>query len=129
MKKKKRYAAAWLLLWICILSGCAKDGGEEIFQGEPKDLDPWTYVEDTSISMNSALTNLAASSAELGITVGVMGITFSVFFMVLRICFTKNAAVREEVKREAVMKGMIAVMLFSIPFWLGIFKYFSELLV
>ena len=79
--------------------------------------------------MNSALTNLAASSAELGITVGVMGITFSVFFMVLRICFTKNAAVREEVKREAVMKGMIAVMLFSIPFWLGIFKYFSELLV
>ncbi len=129
MKKKKRYAAAWLLLWIYILSGCAKDGGEEIFQGEPKDLDPWTYVEDTSISMNSALTNLAASSAELGITVGVMGITFSVFFMVLRICFTKNAAVREEVKREAVMKGMIAVMLFSIPFWLGIFKYFSELLV
>lgn len=129
MKKKKRYAAAWLFLWICILSGCAKDGGEEIFHGEPKDLDPWTYVEDTSISMNSALTNLAASSAELGITVGVMGITFSVFFMVLRICFTKNAAVREEVKREAVMKGMIAVMLFSIPFWLGIFKYFSELLV
>lgn len=129
MKKKKRYAVAWLLLWICILSGCVKDGGEEIFHGEPKDLDPWTYVEDTSISMNSALTNLAASSAELGITVGVMGITFSVFFMVLRICFTKNAAVREEVKREAVMKGMLAVMLFSIPFWLGIFKYFSELLV
>lgn len=129
MKKKKRYAAAWLLLWIYILSGCAKDGGEEIFQGEPKDLNPWTYVEDTSISMNSTLTNLAASSAELGITVGIMGITFSIFFMVLRICFTKNAAVREEVKREAVMKGMIAVMLFSIPFWLGIFKYFSELLV
>lgn len=129
MKKKKRYSAVWMLLWICILSGCAKDGGSEVFQGEPKDLDPWIYVEDTSISMNSALTNLAASSAELGITVGIMGITFSIFFMVLRICFTKNAAVREEVKREVIMKGMIAVMLFSIPFWLGIFKYFSELLV
>lgn len=129
MKRKKRYAAVILLFLLCILAGCAKKEGEEVFNSEPKDIDPWVYVEDTSISMNSALTNLASSSAELGITVGIMGIAFSIFYMVLRISFTKSAAAREEIKREAMLKGMIAVMLFSIPFWLGLFKYFSELFV
>lgn len=129
MKRKKRYAVVILLFLLCILTGCAKEEGEEVFNSEPKDIDPWVYVEDTSISMNSALTNLASSSAELGITVGIMGIAFSIFYMVLRISFTKSAAAREEIKREAMLKGMIAVMLFSIPFWLGLFKYFSELFV
>lgn len=129
MKRKKRYAAVILLFLLYILAGCAKEEGEEVFNSEPKDIDPWVYVEDTSISMNSALTNLASSSAELGITVGIMGIAFSIFYMVLRISFTKSAAAREEIKREAMLKGMIAVMLFSIPFWLGLFKYFSELFV
>lgn len=130
MKKKLLVLLVFLLIFT--LTGCGDDEEDDPFDFsgiEPKNLNPWTYVEDTSISMNSALTNLAASSAELGITIGIMGIVFSIFYMIIRICFTKSAAAKEEVKQEAVMKGMVAVMLFSVPFWLGLFKYFSELLV
>ena len=42
---------------------------------------------------------------------------------------TRKKLTQEEIKREAVLKGLIGIMLFSIPFWLGLFKYFSELLV
>lgn len=130
MKRKLLVLLVFLLIFT--LTGCGDDEEDDPFDFsgiEPKNLNPWTYVEDTSISMNSALTNLAASSAELGITIGIMGIVFSIFYMIIRICFTKSAAAKEEVKQEAVMKGMVAVMLFSVPFWLGLFKYFSELLV
>lgn len=131
--RKKCTGFLFLLLAILLVSGgCAKkeEGDAFDFSGiEPKDLNPWTYVEDTSISMDGPLMNLAASSSELGLTVGIMGIVFSIFYMVIRICFTRNAAAKEEVKREALMKGMIAIMLFSIPFWLEIFKQFSELLI
>lgn len=132
MKNKKSILLISLLLVVLCLSGCSKKSGEDPFDFsgiEPKDLNPWTYIEDTSLSMNSAATKLASSSGALGITIGIMGIVFSIFYMAIRIFFTKSAAAKEEVKREAVMKGMIAIMLFSIPFWLGLFKQFSELLI
>lgn len=132
MRKKCTGFLFLLLAILLVAGGCAKkeEGDAFDFSGiEPKDLNPWTYVEDTSISMDGPLMNLAASSSELGLTVGIMGIVFSIFYMVIRICFTRNAAAKEEVKREALMKGMIAIMLFSIPFWLEIFKQFSELLI
>lgn len=132
-KRKKVHILLLLLLLIVVLTGCG-NGEDEAdpydFSGvEPKDLNPWTYVEDTSISLNGALRNLASSSAELGIVIGIIGIVFSILYMAIRICFSKSAAVREEIKREAFLKGMIAIMLFSIPFWLGLFKMFAELLV
>lgn len=132
MRKRRAGFLLLLLVILFVAGGCAKkeEGDAFDFSGiEPKDLNPWTYVEDTSISMDGSLKNLAASSSELGITVGIMGIVFSIFYMVIRICFTRNAAAKEEVKREALMKGVIAIMLFSIPFWLEIFKQFSELLI
>ena len=86
-------------------------------------------MENMELSMSEPLKNLGASFAELGITIGIIGIVFSIFYMVLRICFSKSAAIKEEVKQEAVLKGMIAIMLFSIPFWLGLFKMTAELLV
>ncbi len=133
MKRKQR--GLLLLLLLVLLAGaggCAKEGGEDPFDFskiEPKDLNPWTYVEDTALSESGPLTDLAASSSELGITVGIMGIVFSVFYVVIRICFMRSAAAKEDVKREALMKGMIAIMLFSIPFWLALFKQFADLLV
>lgn len=119
-----------LIILSLVLGGCGDEEDAFDFSGiEPKSIDPWEYIEDTSISMNTALKNLAASSAELGITIGIMGTVFSVFYMAIRVFFSKSAAAKEEIKREAILKGMIAVMLFSIPFWLGLFKYFAELLV
>ena len=70
MKKgKKVRVLLLLLLLIFVLTGCGNgedDADPFDFSGvEPKDLNPWTYVEDTSISLNGALRNLASSSAEL----------------------------------------------------------------
>ena len=51
MKRKQR--GLLLLLLLVLLAGaggCAKEGGEDPFDFskiEPKDLNPWTYVEDT----------------------------------------------------------------------------------
>lgn len=127
---KKKIIFMMLFVFTLLLGGCASE--EEAFDFsniEPKTINPWVYVSDTSISMNGALKNLAASSAELGITIGVMGIVFSIFYMAIRVFFSRSASTKEEIKREAVLKGVIAIMLFSIPFWLGLFKYFAELLV
>lgn len=43
--------------------------------------------------------------------------------------FARNAKVREEIKEEAMIKGMVAIMIFSVPFWLGIFKLAGEMLI
>lgn len=132
MKKKLRFLVL-LLVSVVLLSGCGgNDEGENPFDFsgvEPKDINPWTYVEDTSIYLNQSLTDLAASSSDLAMTIGVMGMVFSIIYIALRLLFSRNAARREEIRQEAIIKGMIAVMLFSIPFWLGLFKQFSELLI
>lgn len=132
MKRKRIIVLmlTWMLLFS--LSGCGnkEEGNPFDFSGiETKDLNPWNYMENMELSMSEPLKNLGASSAELGITIGIIGIIFSIFYMVLRICFSKSAVIKEEVKQEAVLKGMIAIMLFSIPFWLGLFKMTAELLV
>lgn len=49
--------------------------------------------------------------------------------MAIRIFFARNAKVREEIKEEAMIKGMVAIMIFSVPFWLGIFKLAGEMLI
>ncbi len=131
MKKKLRILLL-LVITVLTLSGCGGDEEEDPFDFsgiEPKDINPWTYLEDTSIYLNGSLTDLAASSSELAMTVGIIGMVFSTFYIALRLMFSKNAARREELRQEAVLKGLISVMLFSVPFWLGIFKQFSELLI
>ena len=132
MKKKLRFLFL-VLITVVMLTGCGGDDeGEDPFDfsgAEPKDINPWTYLEDTSIYLNDSLTDLASSSSELVMTVGIMGMVFSIIYIAVRLLFSRNAARREEIRQEAVIKGMIAVMLFSVPFWLGIFKQFSELLI
>ena len=132
MRRKRMILVLLIGVLLLALSGCGnkEEGNPFPFSGiETKDLNPWNYMENMELSMSEPLKDLGASSAQLGITVGIMGIVFSIFYMVLKICFTKNAAIKEEIKQEAVLKGMIAIMLFSIPFWLGLFKMTAELLV
>ena len=115
---------AVLFLCALLLTGCGDDG-ESIynFAGvEPKEIDPWVYLQDTALSSSAQILGL-------GITVGVMGIVFSILYMAIRIILARNAKVREEIKEEAVLKGMVAVMIFSVPFWLGIFKLAGEMLI
>lgn len=132
MKKKLR-SLILVLVTVLMMTGCGGDGeGEDPFDFtgvEPKDINPWTYVEDTSIYLNESLTDLAASASDLAMTVGIMGMVFSIIYIAVRLLFSRNAARREEIRQEAIIKGMISVMLFSVPFWLGIFKQFSELLI
>ena len=127
--RKKSMAA--LFLCALLLTGCGDDG-ESIynFAGvEPKEIDPWVYPQDTALSSSAQILGFASSASRLGITVGVMGIVFSILYMAIRIILARNAKVREEIKEEAVLKGMVAVMIFSVPFWLGIFKLAGEMLI
>ncbi len=128
---RKKMCTAVILLCTLLLTGCGNDG-ESIynFAGvEPKEIDPWVYLQDTALSSNTQILGFASSASRLGITIGVMGIAFSILYMAIRILFARNAKVREEIKEEAMIKGMVAIMIFSIPFWLGIFKLAGEMLI
>ena len=128
---RKKICTAAPFLCALLLTGCGDDG-ESIynFSGvEPKEIDPWVYLQDTALSSNTQILGFASSASRLGITVGVMGIVFSIMYMAIRIFFARNAKVREEIKEEAMIKGMVAIMIFSVPFWLGIFKLAGEMLI
>lgn len=119
-----------ICLPIFILSGCSEETVQELARTETKNIDPWTYLTDTSITTNSTLREFAGSAAGLLITIGVMGIVFSILYMILRLLFGgSRAKVKSEIKGEVVFKSVVAIMLFSVPFWLGIIKLISDLLV
>lgn len=133
--KHQWYGRVRMIMPICLvlfLSGCSSDAENSIYNFadvEPKDIDPWTYLQDTSISSSLQIRSLSSSSYNLAITVGIMGIVFSILYMAIRILFSSNAKKKSEVKEEAVLKGLIAIVLFSIPLWLSLFKLIGELLI
>lgn len=122
-----------LALCTFLLAGCGDAGGGESiynFSGvEPKEIDPWVYLQDTALSSNQQILGFASSASRLGITIGIMGIVFSMLYMAIRIFFSRSGKTKEEVKEEALIKGLVAIMIFSIPFWLGIFKLIGEALI
>lgn len=127
----KRICSGMLMLCTLLLTGCGDDD-ESIYNfagKEPKEIDPWVYLQDMELSSNTQILDFGSSAGRLGITIGVMGIVFSIMYMAIRIFFARSAKVREEVKEEALIKGMVAIMIFSIPFWLGIFKLAGEMLI
>ncbi|MCH5249993.1 MAG: hypothetical protein J1E98_08670 [Lachnospiraceae bacterium] len=128
---RKKICTAVLFLCLLLLTGCGDDGKSIYnFVGvEPKEIDPWVYLQDTALSSNTQILGFASSASRLGITIGVIGIVFSILYMAIRIFFARNAKVREEIKEEAMIKGMVAIMIFSVPFWLGIFKLAGEMLI
>lgn len=134
-RKGKSTARAALLSVVLVctlaLTGCGdeKRGPYDFTGVEPKEIDPWVYLQDTALSSSEHILSFASSASRLGITIGVMGIVFSILFMVVRVLFAGSAKARNEIKEEALIKGLIAIMLFSIPLWLGICKLFSEVLV
>ena len=124
--------AKWLLtiLPAMILSGCGKEQAEELAQVETKNIDPWVYLSNNSISVNSAIRNFASSAAGLLITLGVIGIVFSIMYLVIRLLFSGgNVRTKSEAKEEIIFKSVIGIMLFSVSFWLGIIKLLSDLLL
>lgn len=114
-----------------MLSGCGKKpGGIYDFEGQdPQVIDPWKYIQDTELSSDPILINFASSASNLGITIGVIGIIFSILYMAIRISITHSPKKKEEIKQEAMVKGIIGIMIFSIPLWLGIIKNLGDLLV
>lgn len=121
-----------ILVSMCFLTGCGDDGEGSIydFSGvEPKEIDPWVYLKDTALSSNTQIRRFASSAGSLGITLGVMGIIFSILYMAIRILFAQSGKVKEEIKEEALTKGLVAIMIFSIPLWLGVCKMVGEMLV
>lgn len=138
-KEEKARRPVWVRVRILIpmsvmpfLAGCSSDAENSIYNFanvEPKNIDPWTYLQDTSITSSLQIRSLASSSYSLAITVGVMGVVFSILYMAIRILFTQNVKMKSEVKEEVFLKGFIAIVLFSIPLWLSIFKMIGELLI
>lgn len=138
MKKKRfkrirKMGMIHLVSLACLLlGGCGNKEKESIynFSGiEPKEIDPWVYLSDTALSSSTQIRGFASSAGKLGITIGVMGIVFSIFYMVIRVLFNGSVKTRSEVKEEALMKGLIAIMIFSVPLWLGICKLLGEALI
>lgn len=112
-----------------LLTGCGEEEAYTFNGVEPKEIDPWVYIQDTALSDSEQIRNFASSAGSLGITIGVMGIVFSILFMVIRIFFSGNVKTKSEVKEEALLKGILAIVIFSVPLWLGICKMLSEALV
>lgn len=133
MKRRlhKAFTGTLIFLPAFVLSGCSSEETiVEITRAETKNIDPWAYLVDTSISTNGTMQAFAGSAAKLLITIGIMGIVFSILYLIIRLLFgSGNAKVKSEAKDEVIFKSVIAVMLFSIPFWLGIIKMISDLLV
>lgn len=132
--KKKRFLLVFLICITCALSitGCGDEGGDSIYNFSdttPKQIDPWVYLTNSSISDIKPIKDFAASAGALATTVGVIGIVFSILYMAIRLLFSSSAKTKAEVKEEALVKGLVAIMLFSIPLWLGICKLISDLLV
>ncbi len=130
--RKKRFFLLMSLIFCGVLTGCGNEEGGSIynFSGvEPKEIDPWVYLQDTALSSSTQIRSFASSAGSLGITIGVMGIVFSIFYMAIRMFFFTSPAARNEVKEEALLKGLIAIMIFSIPLWLGICKLLGDALV
>lgn len=121
-----------MLLYSLLLTACGDEeqGGLYDFSGvEPKEIDPWVYLQDTALSSNKQILNFASSAGSLAITIGVTGIVFSLLFIAIKLLFSGNAKTRSEVKEEALLKALIAIMLFSVPVWLGICKLVGEMLI
>ncbi len=133
MEKRTHKAFQGMIAFLpaFILMGCTeKHGTIEIGQAETKNIDPWAYLMDTSVSTNGTIQAFAGSAAKLLITLGVMGIVFSILYLSIRLLFGGSSTkVKSEAKEEVIFKSVIAIMLFSIPFWLGIIKMLSDLLV
>lgn len=132
-RKRKSRRGIFILLLLCslLLSACGDDEGNLYdFSGkEPKEIEPWAYIQDTALNTSAEILGFASSAGNLAITVGVMGIVFSILYMCIRLLFAGNARARSEVKEEAVLKGLIAIMLFSVPLWLGLCKMVGEMLI
>lgn len=129
------YRKKSLVIIICcciVLTACGSEEGVSIYNfagAEPKEIDPWVYLQDTALSSSTQIRSFASSAGSLGITIGIMGIVFSIFYMVIRLLFSGSVKTRSEVKEEALMKGLIAIMIFSIPLWLGVCKLLGDALV
>lgn len=132
--KKKKILLAFLICIVCVffVTGCGGEEGDSIYNFSdtaPKQIDPWVYLTDSSLSDIDSIKDFASSAGALAMTVGIIGIVFSILFMAIRVLFSSSAKAKAEVKEEALVKGLIAIMLFSIPLWLGICKLISDLLV
>lgn len=128
-RKATRFFFMAALLACLFLSGCGKEEDHyDFIKTEPKAIDPWVYLQDTALSGSVQIRGLASSAGKLGITIGVMGIVFSLLIMALRIFFSGSAKTKSEIREEALIKGLIAVMMFSVPLWLGICKLLGEVL-
>lgn len=132
MKKKRILLFILFCFFMLVLTGCGGDDPDNIYNfsdASPKSIDPWEYLTDSALTDIGPIKSFASSASSLAMTVGVMGIIFSILYMAIRVLFSSNAKTKNEVKEEAVVKGLIAIMLFSIPLWLGICKLISDLLV
>ena len=90
--------------------------------------DEWNFMEtspgDTGVfhSLISKVKDIGASGYELMLTVGVIGLVFSIIFTAVSLLLTSNAQKKEEKKSQALVICVAGIVIFSVFSIIGFFK-------
>lgn len=90
--------------------------------------DEWDFMEtspgDTGVfhSLISKVKDIGASGYELMLTVGVIGLVFSIIFTAVSLLLTSNAQKKEEKKSQALVICVAGIVIFSVFSIIGFFK-------
>ena len=90
--------------------------------------DEWNFMEtspgDTGVfhSLISKVKDIGASGYELMLTVGVIGLVFSIIFTAVSLLLTSNAQKKEEKNSQALVICVAGIVIFSVFSIIGFFK-------
>lgn len=90
--------------------------------------DEWNFMEtspgDSGVfhSLIAKVKDIGASGYELMLTVGVIGLVFSIIFTAVSLLLTSNAQKKEEKKSQALVICVAGIVIFSVFSIIGFFK-------
>lgn len=73
-------------------------------------------------SLISKLQDIGASGYELMLTLGIIGLVFSIIFTAVSLLLTSNAQKKEEKKSHALVICLAGIVIFSVFSFIGFFK-------
>ena len=90
--------------------------------------DEWDFMKNPSgnsgvfKSLISKLKDIGSSGYELMLTIGIIGLVFSIVFTAVSLLLTSNAQKKEEKKSHALVICVVGVVIFSVFSIIGFFK-------
>ena len=112
------YLKAWLGSHTFMVHAFIQAEGDK----EPKKINknPFSYIEDNTISDNKAMRNTAMSFYQLMIVFAVIGTMTSLTFAGYKLMFAKSGNDTSEAKKSILIKMLLQVMVFGFVGILGI---------